>query len=71
MDRKGIKFYTSAQEVAMLRKALFNIIRQEQREVEGELEKEERRPAPDVGRLVGLKQEMTSLRRELEHFQDV
>ncbi len=55
----------------MLRKALFNIIRQEQREVEGELEKEERRPAPDVGRLVGLKQEMTSLCRELEHFQDV
>ena len=55
----------------MLRKALFNIIRQEQQEVEGELEKEERRPAPDVGRLVALQQEATSLRRELEHFRDV
>lgn len=55
----------------MLRKALFNIIRQEQQEVEGKLEKEERNPAPDVGRLVALKQEATSLRRELEHFRDV
>ncbi|WP_199231792.1 hypothetical protein [Azospirillum sp. TSO35-2] len=55
----------------MLRKALFNIIRQEQREVEDELEREEQRPAPDVRRLVGLRQEATSLRRELEHFNDV
>jgi len=55
----------------MLRKALFNIIRQEQREVEGELEKEERSPTPDVRRLVALKQEATNLSRELEHFRDV
>ncbi|CAO3437174.1 hypothetical protein [Azospirillum doebereinerae] len=55
----------------MLRKALFNIIRQEQRDIEDKLEKEERRSSPDAGRLVGLRQEVTSLRRELEHFQDV
>lgn len=55
----------------MLRKALFNIIRQEQREVEDELEREERRSVPDSSRLVGLRQEMTSLRRELEHYQDL
>jgi len=55
----------------MLRKALFNIIRQEQREIEDKLEQEERQSAPDVGRLVGLRQEATTLRRELEHFQDV
>lgn len=54
----------------MLRKALFNIIRQEQREVEDELEKEERCPAPDVGKLVSLRREVSSLRRELEHFSD-
>lgn len=55
----------------MLRKALFNIIRQEQRDVEDELEKEERSSKPDTGRLVGLRREASSLRRELEHFQDV
>lgn len=55
----------------MLRKALFNIIRQEQREVEGELEREEQQPRPDARRLVGLRREATSLRRELEHFNDV
>ncbi|CAO3428144.1 hypothetical protein [Azospirillum argentinense] len=54
----------------MLRKALFNIIRQEQREVEDELEKEERRTAPDVGRVVALQREVTDLRRELEHYRD-
>jgi hypothetical protein len=51
----------------MLRKALFNIIRQEQLEIEGELEKEEMRPAPDVDKLAALRQEANSLRRELEH----
>ncbi|WP_168220504.1 hypothetical protein [Azospirillum thermophilum] len=55
----------------MLRKALFNIIRQEQREIEDKLEKEERSSTPDVARLVSLRQEVTSLRRELEHFHDV
>ncbi|WP_167543394.1 hypothetical protein [Azospirillum thiophilum] len=55
----------------MLRKALFNIIRQEQREVEDELEREEQQPRPDIGRIVGLQQEVTSLRRELEHFNEV
>lgn len=55
----------------MLTKALFNIIRQEQREVETELEREERRPAPDVRRIGVLRQQATSLRRELEHFPDV
>ena len=52
----------------MLRKALFNIIRQEQREIEDRLVEEERRPAPDVGRLVALRDQATNLRRELEHF---
>lgn len=55
----------------MLTKALFNIIRQEQREVEDELEREERRPAPDRGRIGVLRQQATSLRRELEHFPEV
>lgn len=55
----------------MLRKALFNIIRQEQREVEDELEKEEHRPSPDVRKLVSLRREASSLQRELEHFSDV
>lgn len=52
----------------MLRNALFNIIRQEQREIEDELEKEEHRSAPDIGRLAALRQQATNLRRELEHF---
>ena len=52
----------------MLRKALFNIIRQEQREVEDRLVEEERNPAPDVGRLVALRAQANNLRRELEHF---
>lgn len=55
----------------MLTKALFNIIRQEQREVENELEREERRPAPDGMRIGVLRQQATSLRRELEHFSNV
>lgn len=52
----------------MLRKALFNIIRQEQQEVEVELRNEERRPAPDLCRLAALRREASSLRRELEHY---
>ncbi len=52
----------------MLRKTLFNIIRQEHREVSDELEKEERRPSPDVGRLTALRQKASNLRREMEHF---
>lgn len=52
----------------MLRKALFNIIRQEQREVEDQLKVEERQPAPDGGLLTALRQQANSLRRELEHF---
>lgn len=55
----------------MLRKALFNIIRQEQREVEDELEKEERRPTPDIRRLAALRNEASDLGRELEHYRDV
>lgn len=64
-------FARQSQEVAMLTKALFNIIRQEQREVENELEREERRPAPDSMRIGVLRQQATSLRRELEHFSNV
>lgn len=52
----------------MLRNALFAIIRQEQREIEDRLVEEERRPTPDVGRLVALRAQATNLRRELEHF---
>jgi len=54
----------------MLRNALFNIIRQEQREIEDRLVAEERRSAPDVGKLVALRQQAMNLRRELEHFPD-
>ena len=52
----------------MLRNALFAIVRQEHREVEDRLVEEERRSAPDVGRLVALRAQATNLRRELEHF---
>lgn len=54
----------------MLRKALFNIIRQEQREAEDELEKEEQRASPDARRMTALRQEVQSLRRELEHYSE-
>lgn len=54
----------------MLRKALFNIIRREQREIEDKLQAEEHKPAPDTGRLATLRQEAVSLRRELEHYRD-
>ncbi|WP_169732775.1 hypothetical protein [Azospirillum halopraeferens] len=52
----------------MLKNVLFNIIRQEQREVEERLEEEGRRPAPDLGKLTALRQKAMTLRRELEHF---
>lgn len=54
----------------MLRKALFNIIRQEQREIEDRLVEEERSPRPDIGKLVALRQQAMNLRRELDHFPD-
>lgn len=52
----------------MLRRALFNIIRQEAVEIEDELHREERLPAPDVSRLSALRKQAVNLRRELEHF---
>lgn len=55
----------------MWRKALFNIIRQEQRDVEDQLEKEERRASPDTRRMNDLRREAQDLRRELEHYGDV
>lgn len=54
----------------MLRKALFNIIRQEQRTLADELEKEERSSIPDRDRLMALRREVGDLRRELEHYSD-
>ncbi len=54
----------------MLRKALFNIIRLEQRQLEERIVEEEKRPTPDVGRLVALRREESSLRRELEQCAD-
>ncbi|WP_207455093.1 hypothetical protein [Azospirillum sp. SYSU D00513] len=55
----------------MLKEALFNIIQQEQREVEDELRKEQHSPSPDQSRLGTLRREATDLSRELEHFRDV
>lgn len=52
----------------MLRKALFNIIRQEQREIEDKLEVEEQRSAPDDRRVTTLRRQADNLRQELEHF---
>lgn len=52
----------------MLRKALFNIIRQEHREIEDRLEIEERSPSPDVRRVSTLRREADVLRQEMEHF---
>lgn len=55
----------------MLRKALFNIIRQEQRDVEDRLETECRRNDPDDLKLRELRAEAFALRRELEHYADM
>lgn len=55
----------------MLRVALFNIIRQEQRDVEDRLESECRRVVPDDDKLRELRAEAFSLRRELEHYADM
>ncbi|MBV5335677.1 hypothetical protein JZU48_01275 [bacterium] len=52
----------------MLRKALFNIIRQEQREILDRLVVEEHQPAPDQRRVTALRQQAVHLRQELEHF---
>jgi len=54
----------------MLRKALFNIIRLEQRQLEEQIAEEQKRPAPDVGRLTALRREEKSLRQELEQYAD-
>ncbi|MGQ9365981.1 hypothetical protein [Azospirillum sp. A39] len=55
----------------MLKNVLFNIIRQEQRDVEERLEEEGRRPDPDGRKLSALRREAKMLRRELDHFPDV
>ena len=52
----------------MLRKALFNIIRQEQRAVEDRLEVEASNPIPDERRVTSLRRLADNLREELEHF---
>lgn len=52
----------------MLRKALFNIIRQEQRAVEDRLEVEASNPTPDERRVTSLRRLADNLREELEHF---
>ncbi len=54
----------------MLRKALFNIIRLEQRQLEERIAEEQKRPAPDVSRLTALRREEGHLRRELEQCAD-
>jgi hypothetical protein len=56
--------------MTMLRKALFNIIRLEQRQLEEQIAEEQKRPAPDVGRLTALRREEKSLRQELEQYAD-
>ena len=52
----------------MLKKVLFGIIRQEQLDLEGEIAKEQKRPTPDMTRICALRQEASSLRRELECY---
>jgi hypothetical protein len=54
----------------MLRNVLFNIIRQEQRQLEDQIALEQEQAAPDQRRLSRLRQEAFSLRRELEHYAD-
>ena len=56
--------------MAMLRNALFSIVRQEERQLEDQIEAEQKRPAPDLARLSALRQEAKSLRRELELYAD-
>ena len=52
----------------MLRRTLFNIIRQEHQELEDQIAEERRRPSPDSNRLRFLQQQECSLRREMESF---
>lgn len=52
----------------MLRRALFNIIRQEHRDIEDKLELEAKAPAPDERRVSTLRHQADSLQQELEHF---
>ena len=54
----------------MLRDALFNIIRQERRQLEDEIAAEQTRADPDSARLSALRREESSLRRELERYAD-
>ena len=56
--------------MTILRNALFSIIRQEERQLEDQIEAEAKRPAPDMVRLSALRQEAKSLRRELEIYAD-
>lgn len=52
----------------MLRRALFNIIRQEHRDIEDKLELEAKAPSPDERRVSTLRHQADSLQQELEHF---
>lgn len=52
----------------MLRRALFNIIRQEHRDIEDRLVLEEKASSPDERRVSTLRHQADSLRQELEHF---
>ena len=52
----------------MLRRTLFNIIRQEHQHLEDQIAEEQRRPSPDGNRLKYLQQQEFSLRREMESF---
>ena len=52
----------------MLRDTLFSIIRCEHRQLEDEIAEEQKRPAPNGERLMALRLEAKSLRRELEHY---
>lgn len=51
-----------------MKTTFINIIRQEERQLADEIDKEQRRPAPDSDRLSELEQEAHSLRRHLERI---
>lgn len=57
--------------MAMLRNALFGIIRQEHRQLEDAIAEEQKRPAPDLARLTAMRREETSLRRELGFYAEM
>lgn len=53
-----------------MKRMLISILREEKVRAEEEIEQERRRAAPDRSRIAALRQEVSSLRRQLERIPD-